>query len=121
MLLGYAALAGAAFALAKFSIDPLYVFTEWVPEVLVELSSIAKPLLVAERRERGGGALCQPELLRAGNRARAAALGAAGAAARRMDERPAFFQQARENAGNQPGAVSGVNPPASPRSPDRRR
>ena len=37
-----AALAGAAFALAKFSIDPLYVFTEWVPEVLVELSSIAK-------------------------------------------------------------------------------
>ena len=42
MLLGYAALAGAAFALAKFSIDPLYVFTEWVPEVLVELSSIAK-------------------------------------------------------------------------------
>ena len=41
-LLGYAALAGTAFALAKFSIDPLYVFTEWVPEVLVELSSIAK-------------------------------------------------------------------------------
>ena len=41
-LMGYAALAGAAFALAKFSIDPLYVFTEWVPEVLVELSSIAK-------------------------------------------------------------------------------
>ena len=40
-LLGYAALAGAAFALAKFSIDPLYVFTEWVPEVVVELSSIA--------------------------------------------------------------------------------
>ena len=37
-----AALAGAAFALAKFSIDPLYVFTEWVPEVVVELSSIAK-------------------------------------------------------------------------------
>ena len=34
--------AGAAFALAKFSIDPLYVFTEWVPEVVVELSSIAK-------------------------------------------------------------------------------
>ena len=40
--IGLAALAGAAFALAKFSIDPLYVFTEWVPEVLVELSSIAK-------------------------------------------------------------------------------
>ena len=35
-------LAGAAFALAKFSIDPLYVFTEWVPEVVVELSSITK-------------------------------------------------------------------------------
>ena len=34
-LLGYAALAGAAFALAKFSIDP-----EWVPEVVVELKSV---------------------------------------------------------------------------------
>lgn len=40
-LLGYAALAGAAFLLAKFSIEPLYVFTEWVPEVVVELSSLA--------------------------------------------------------------------------------
>ena len=33
---------GRGVALAKFSIDPLYVFTEWVPEVVVELSSIAK-------------------------------------------------------------------------------
>lgn len=37
---GYAALIGAASALAVFSIEPLYVFTEWVPEVVVELSSL---------------------------------------------------------------------------------
>ena len=39
-LLGYAALAGATFLLARFSIAPLLVFTEWVPEVIVELSSL---------------------------------------------------------------------------------
>lgn len=39
-LLGYAALAGAAYLLADFSIAPLYVFTDWVPEVVVELSSL---------------------------------------------------------------------------------
>ena len=39
-ILGYAALAGAAFLLARFSIAPLLVFTEWVPEVVVELSSL---------------------------------------------------------------------------------
>lgn len=39
-LLGYALLAGATFLLARFSIQPLYVFTEWVPEVVVELSSL---------------------------------------------------------------------------------
>ena len=41
-LLGYAALAGATFLLARFSIAPLLVFTEWVPEVIVELSSLAR-------------------------------------------------------------------------------
>lgn len=40
-LLGYALLGGAAFLLAAFSIQPLYVFTEWVPEVIVELSSLS--------------------------------------------------------------------------------
>ena len=39
-LLGYAALAGAAFLLAQFVIAPLYVFAEWVPEVVVELKSV---------------------------------------------------------------------------------
>lgn len=39
-LLGYAALAGAAFLLAQFVIAPLYVFTEWVSEVVVELKSV---------------------------------------------------------------------------------
>lgn len=39
-LLGYAALAGAAFLLAQFVIAPLYVFTEWVPEAVVELKSV---------------------------------------------------------------------------------
>lgn len=40
-LSGYAALAAATFLLARFSIEPLLVFTEWVPEVIVELSSLA--------------------------------------------------------------------------------
>lgn len=40
-LLGYGTLAGAAYLLADFSIAPLYVFTEWVPEVVVELSSLS--------------------------------------------------------------------------------
>ena len=39
-LLAYAALLGAAFLLMRFSIAPLLVFTEWVPEVVVELSSL---------------------------------------------------------------------------------
>lgn len=39
-MLGYALLAGATFALAKFSIAPLYIFTDWVPEVVVEWSSL---------------------------------------------------------------------------------
>ena len=58
-------------------------------------------LLVAQRRERRGGALYQPKLLRAGNRARAAALGAFGSAAGRMDERRAVLRQTRADAGNQ--------------------
>lgn len=37
---GYAAILGLASALAVFSIQPLYVFTEWIPEVVVELSSL---------------------------------------------------------------------------------
>lgn len=38
---GYIGLLTAAFLLAKFSIAPLYVFTEWVPEVVVEFSALA--------------------------------------------------------------------------------
>lgn len=104
-LLGYAALAGAAFALAKFSIDPLYVFTEWVPEVVVELSSIAKRFWSLNDANARGGALYQPKLLRAGNRARVAALGAFGSAAGRMDERRAVLRQTRADAGNQQRAI----------------
>lgn len=37
---GYAALLALTWALASFSIKPLYVFTEWVPEVIVEISSL---------------------------------------------------------------------------------
>lgn len=37
---GYAALLALTWALASFSIQPLYVFTEWVPEVIVEISSL---------------------------------------------------------------------------------
>lgn len=39
-LLGYGMLAAALWALASFSIQPLLVFTEWIPEVIVELSSL---------------------------------------------------------------------------------
>lgn len=41
-LLGYGALIGATYLLMVFSARPLYVFTEWVPENIVEWSSIAK-------------------------------------------------------------------------------
>ncbi len=39
-LLGYGMLAAALWALASFSIQPLLMFTEWIPEVIVELSSL---------------------------------------------------------------------------------
>ena len=39
-LLGYGLLVVALWALAAFSIQPLLVFTEWIPEVIVELSSL---------------------------------------------------------------------------------
>lgn len=38
---GYGAILALASALAVFSIGPLMVFTEWVPEVVVEMSSLA--------------------------------------------------------------------------------
>ena len=41
-LLGYGALAGLTWLLLSFSAQPLYVFTEWVPENLVSWSAIAK-------------------------------------------------------------------------------
>ena len=41
-LLGYAALIGLTYLLMLFSSQPLYVFTEWVPENIVEWSSISR-------------------------------------------------------------------------------
>lgn len=41
-LLGYGALIGATYLLLVFSSQPLYTFTEWVPENIVEWSSITK-------------------------------------------------------------------------------
>lgn len=41
-LLGYAALVGLTYLLMAFSVRPLYVFTEWVPENLVSWTSIRK-------------------------------------------------------------------------------
>ena len=41
-LLLYGALIGATYLLLLFSAQPLYVFTEWVPENIVEWSSISK-------------------------------------------------------------------------------
>lgn len=39
-LIGYGALLALLYALAAFSIQPLYTFTEWVPENVVEWSSL---------------------------------------------------------------------------------
>ena len=41
-LLGYGALIGVTYLLMVFSSQPLYVFTEWVPENIVEWSSISR-------------------------------------------------------------------------------
>lgn len=41
-LLGYGALIGATYLLMVFSVQPLYVFPEWVPENIVEWSSITR-------------------------------------------------------------------------------
>ena len=41
-LLGYAALIGLTYLLMVFSAQPLYVFTEWVPENIVEWTSISR-------------------------------------------------------------------------------
>ncbi len=37
---GYALLLGASWAVAMYAIEPVYIFPEWVPAVLVELSDI---------------------------------------------------------------------------------
>ena len=39
-VLGYGAIGALAAALAVFSVRPLLVFTEWIPEVIVEMSSL---------------------------------------------------------------------------------
>ena len=39
--LGYGAILALACALAVFTVQPLLVFTEWIPEVIVELSSLS--------------------------------------------------------------------------------
>lgn len=39
-ILGYCALAAAAFGVLRLTIRPMYVFTEWIPEVIVEWSKI---------------------------------------------------------------------------------
>ena len=42
LALGYAALLAAAYGVLTLAIGPMYVFTEWIPDVLVELSSITE-------------------------------------------------------------------------------
>ena len=42
LALGYAALLAAALGVLTLAIEPMYVFTEWIPDVLVELSSITE-------------------------------------------------------------------------------
>ena len=41
-VLGYGALIGLTWLLMDFSVQPLYVFTEWVPENIVSWSSLTK-------------------------------------------------------------------------------
>ena len=41
-LLGYGALIGVTYLLMAFSVQPLYVFTEWVPDNIVSWSSLSK-------------------------------------------------------------------------------
>ena len=40
-LLGYAALVAAAYGVLRLTLRPMYVFTDWIPEVIVEWSKIA--------------------------------------------------------------------------------
>ncbi|MBR0408045.1 MAG: hypothetical protein IJI53_08410, partial [Clostridia bacterium] len=41
-ILGFGALIGATYLLLVFSAQPLYVFTEWVPDNIVEWSSLKR-------------------------------------------------------------------------------
>lgn len=41
-IVSYAALIAAGYALLTLAIDPMYVFTEWIPDVIVEMSSITE-------------------------------------------------------------------------------
>ncbi len=58
----YAALAGAAYATLMLSIRPLYVFTEWVPEIAVEWSSYAKRISGLLIQNAQPNALITPEI-----------------------------------------------------------
>ncbi len=58
----YAALAGAAYATLMLSIRPLYVFTEWVPEIAVEWSSYAKRISGLRIQTAQPNALITPEI-----------------------------------------------------------
>lgn len=40
LAVGYALIVAAAFGVLALAVEPMYVFTEWIPDVLVELSSI---------------------------------------------------------------------------------
>lgn len=85
-LLGYAVLAGAAFLLAQFVIAPLYVFTEWVPEVVVELKSVTGRFWSLNRTNSAAVCLVSRAYCVTETGPGASALGRHRGAARRSDE-----------------------------------
>lgn len=63
-ILGYAAAAGVAALLLDFMLQPVYVFPEWVPAVLVEWEEIQQTFWQVQQSGAGFRELRTPELLR---------------------------------------------------------
>ena len=89
LAVGYALIVAAAFGVLALAVEPMYVFTEWIPDVLVELSSITDRFWQLTQRRRQPrvhphGGICGNSLL--GGRA---ALGR-GIRARRLRGHGAF-------------------------------
>lgn len=104
-LLGYAALAGAAFLLAQFVIAPLYVFTEWVPEVVVELKSVTSRFWSLNRTNSAAVRLVSRAYCVTETGQGASALGRDCVAARRSDEWHSVLLPESRNAEHEQGKI----------------